>query len=83
MHRHGRVQRGRGMAFARYKNLTAYCAIVMEASETRGEVKIHKVVSSVYTGTVTTAFTTLALWLAEGREGQKGPIPASDMTASH
>jgi nicotinate dehydrogenase subunit B len=62
MHRHGRVQRGRGVAFARYKNLTAYCAIVMEVSETRGEVKIHKVVSSVDTGTVTTAFTAIWLW---------------------
>lgn len=48
------VGRGRGMAFARYKNLAAYCAVVMEVevSEATGEVKVHKVVSSVDTGEI-------------------------------
>jgi CO/xanthine dehydrogenase Mo-binding subunit len=46
--------RGRGMAFARYKNLAAYCAVVVEVevSETTGELKVHRVVSSVDTGEI-------------------------------
>lgn len=46
--------RGRGMAFARYKNLAAYCAVLMEVevSEDTGEIQVHRVVSSVDTGEI-------------------------------
>ncbi|WP_064697399.1 xanthine dehydrogenase family protein molybdopterin-binding subunit [Rhizobium aegyptiacum] len=46
--------RGRGMAFARYKNLAAYCAVIIEVevSQATGEVRVHRVVSSVDTGEI-------------------------------
>ncbi len=41
--------RGRGFAFARYKNLAAYCAVAMEVHVERetGEVRVLRVVSAV------------------------------------
>jgi len=44
--------RGRGFAFARYKNLAAYCAIAMDVEVERetGEVKIGRVVVAVDSG---------------------------------
>jgi len=46
--------RGRGFAFARYKNLAAYCAVAVEVAVTRetGEVRIPRVVAAVDTGQV-------------------------------
>jgi CO/xanthine dehydrogenase Mo-binding subunit len=44
--------RGRGFAFARYKNLAAYCAIAMEVDVAResGEVRIGRVVAAIDSG---------------------------------
>ena len=46
--------RGRGFAFARYKNLAAYCAIAMEVEVEResGDVRIGRVVAAVDSGDV-------------------------------
>jgi CO/xanthine dehydrogenase Mo-binding subunit len=46
--------RGRGFAFARYKNLAAYCAVAMEVEVSRetGAVSIPRVVAAVDTGQV-------------------------------
>jgi CO/xanthine dehydrogenase Mo-binding subunit len=46
--------RGYGFAFARYKNLAAYCAIAMEVATDRetGRVHVSRVVSAVDTGQV-------------------------------
>jgi CO/xanthine dehydrogenase Mo-binding subunit len=47
-----RPGRGRGFAFARYKNLAAYCAIACEVEVWResGEVRIERVVAAVDSG---------------------------------
>jgi CO/xanthine dehydrogenase Mo-binding subunit len=44
--------RGRGFAFARYKNLAAYCAIALEVEVVResGEIRIGRVVSAMESG---------------------------------
>jgi CO/xanthine dehydrogenase Mo-binding subunit len=44
--------RGRGFAFARYKNLAAYCAIAMEVDVAResGEIRVGRVVAAVDSG---------------------------------
>ncbi len=44
--------RGRGFAFARYKNLAAYCAVAMEVEVAResGEIRIGRVVAAVDSG---------------------------------
>jgi nicotinate dehydrogenase subunit B len=44
--------RGRGFAFARYKNLAAYCAIAMEVEVAResGEIRVGRVVAAVDSG---------------------------------
>jgi nicotinate dehydrogenase subunit B len=44
--------RGRGFAFARYKNLAAYCAVAMEVAVDRdsGDIKIPRVVAAVDSG---------------------------------
>jgi CO/xanthine dehydrogenase Mo-binding subunit len=44
--------RGRGFAFARYKNLAAYCAVALEVEVERetGEVRIGRVVAAVDSG---------------------------------
>jgi CO/xanthine dehydrogenase Mo-binding subunit len=43
---------GRGFAFARYKNLAAYCAIAMEVAVARdtGDVRVRRVVAAVDSG---------------------------------
>ncbi|MGO4122925.1 molybdopterin cofactor-binding domain-containing protein [Inquilinus sp. YAF38] len=45
---------GRGFAFARYKNLAAYCAVAVEVAVERetGEVRVPRVVAAVDTGQV-------------------------------
>ncbi|HVJ54169.1 MAG TPA: molybdopterin cofactor-binding domain-containing protein [Aliidongia sp.] len=42
--------RGFGFAFARYKNLAAYCAVAMEIESDTGRVRIKRVVSAVDAG---------------------------------
>src|SRR5438045_870855 len=44
--------RGRGFAFARYKNLAAYCALAMEVEVERetGELRVLRVVAAVDSG---------------------------------
>lgn len=46
--------RGRGFAFARYKNLAAYFAVACEVEvwRERGEIKVHRVISAVDTGEI-------------------------------
>jgi nicotinate dehydrogenase subunit B len=46
--------RGRGFAFARYKNLAAYCAIAMEVEVERetGEVRVGRIACAVDSGDV-------------------------------
>ncbi len=41
---------GRGFAFARYKNLAAYCAIALEASVDAGHIRIGRVVAAMDSG---------------------------------
>ena len=43
---------GRGFAFARYKNLAAYCAIAMDVAVERdtGDVRVHRVVAAIDSG---------------------------------
>lgn len=45
---------GRGFAFARYKNLAAYCAVAVEVAVERetGEVRVPRIVAAVDTGQV-------------------------------
>ena len=46
-------QRGRGFAFAQYKNLAAYCALVADVTVDRnGQVKVTRVVAAVDAGLV-------------------------------
>ena len=48
----GNVQRGHGFAFARYKNLAAYCAVAMEVAVDRatGAIHVSRVVAAVDAG---------------------------------
>jgi nicotinate dehydrogenase subunit B len=48
----GNGRQGRGMSFARYKNLGAYCAVMMEVEVEResGRIKVPRVVAAVDTG---------------------------------
>ncbi|MFK3737404.1 xanthine dehydrogenase family protein molybdopterin-binding subunit [Massilia sp. TN1-12] len=52
----GRPRRGRGFAFARYKNLAAYCALALEVEVARetGWVRIVRAVAAVDCGEVVT-----------------------------